>query len=113
MYLTPISEVNWCLGQISIIHMGTMAQLLVGNADDCAWTEEISNAHGGILCPPGFPQEGVDTKQTVRLRHGQKSAEYWRVGLREIRQMNMDTMWRQLVISLHWAEPGSREICSL
>ena len=69
--------------------------------------------YDGILCPPGFLREGVDTKQTVRLRHDQKRAEYWRVGLREIRQINMDTMGRQLVISLHWAEPGSREIYSL
>ena len=45
MYLTQILKGNWCLGQISIIHMGTMAQLLVGNADDCARTEKISNAH--------------------------------------------------------------------
>ena len=45
MYLTQISKGNWCLGQISIIHMGTIAQLLVGNADDCAWTEKISIAH--------------------------------------------------------------------
>ena len=44
MYLTQILKGNWCLGQISIIHMGTMAQLLVGNADDCAQTEKISKA---------------------------------------------------------------------
>ena len=44
MYLTQILKGNWGLGQISIIQMGTMAQLLVGNADDCAWTEKISNA---------------------------------------------------------------------
>ena len=45
MYLTQILKGNWCLGQISVIHMGTMAQLLVGNVDDCARTEKISNAH--------------------------------------------------------------------
>ena len=85
----------------------------VASRDDRANFGALPLIYGGILCPPGFPQEGVDTKQTVRLRHGQKRAEYWRVGLREIRQINMDTMGRQLVISLHWAEPGSREIGSL
>ena len=64
----------------------------VASRDDRVNFGALPLIYGGILCPPGVPQEGVDTKQTVRLRHGQQRAEYWRVGLREIRQINMDTM---------------------